>query len=418
MKKLILSGAILLLCGCAAQHLPSTVSLPYTDGNTSRPAINLTQVVRTDSTTEMTFTAVYDDYDIATIFDGDISLIAGDFSAPLKAIVPLGNTKMVNSAIIMRQGVPAQFKLTFPPLPDDVASVDLVQTNGGNLEDTRIWGIDLTGKRSPDEMPADIPQELLEFNLSSGNTPGVTYKNDTLRITAHAAAWRPWMNNSVRFYVNTVDDKQLVYNSEFNENGIAHINIPLTATAGISACTPYNTYSFFYADPGEDINLYILPINRSDAQRFIRPTGVTDGNHRNLAAMTQILLPSSIFVYSDTLLLDKTDTNEYFAAMMQIYRNDLDSIKAMKLAPDVERFARAILDRRLMSQTINPDAHTPRDWDERDAAMPDSVLRFSPDQVRQIRELIDPSNPLIELLSLRNPGQRTAFVKAKTLLQL
>lgn len=120
--------------------------------------------------------------------------------------------------------------------------------------------------------------------------------------------------------------------------------------------------------------------------------------------------------FADTLLLDKTNTDDYFAAMMKIHSNGLDSIKARKFEPDLEKYARGAVDRQLMYRALMPDAYTPRDWDERDAAKPDSILRFSPEQIEQIRSSIDFSNPMLELRSIGNLGTRTMFLKAKELI--
>ena len=311
----------------------------------------------------------------------------------------------------MTQGVPSQFKMIFPALPKDKTTVDFVQKIDGNISGS-IWGIDLTGKRSPNELPSEIPAELLEHDLASGILPKIVNKEGVAKITAHAVAWRDWMDRSVKFVVNTIDDTQETIQSKFNKDGVVTIEIPLKGTAEISAVTPYNTYADFYVDPGEEINLYILPTNSSDVQRFIRPNGVTDGKYRNIGVMRDKLFGFN--EYADTLLLDKTNTDDYFAAMMKIHSDALDSIKARNFAPDMGKYARAVSDIQLIYRTLTPGAYTPRNWDERDAARPDSVLRFAPDQIKQIRSSIDFSNPLLELLSIG--GNRSRFLKSKELI--
>lgn len=413
MKKIFALGAILLVTGCASLDLPAVVDMPYCDANTTLPAVELTQIERTDSTTELTFMAMYDYYDAAFELGDDVNLVAGSCKLPLKEVQSIGNTVIRGNNVVLTQGVPSQFKMIFPALPKDNTTVDFIQKINGNISNS-IWGIDLTGKRSPNELPSEIPAELLEYDLDSGILPQIVNKEGVAKITAHAVAWRDWMDSSVKFVVNTIDDTQETIQSKFNKEGVVTIEIPLKGTAEILAITPYNTYADFYVDPGEEINLYILPDNRSEVQRFIRPDGVTDGKYRNIGVMSEKLFGFN--EYADTLLLDKTNTDAYFTAMMKIHSDALDSIKARNFAPDLEKYARAVSDIQLIYRTLTPDAYTPRNWDERDAARPDSVLRFTPDQIKQIRSSIDFSNPLLELLSINGPDYRSRFLKSKELI--
>lgn len=409
-----LLGAIMLISGCKMQDItPDVVDMPYCDANTTLPGIELTQIQRTDSSTEVTFMALYDYHDTTFPLGDEINLVNGYFKAPVQEIVSIGNTVIQNNRVIMHQGVPSQFKLIFPPLPDDFTSIDFVQTKNGKVKNS-IWGIDLTGKRSPDELPADIPSDLLLVDMAADSLPSIVEKDGVAKVTIHAVAWRDWMNRNVSMVINTIDDTQQTIHTEFDKEGVATLEIPLKGTAQISAYTPYNTYADVYVDPDEHINLYVLPDNRSDAQRFIRPNGVIDGKYRNIKAMSRKLL--FFEENADTLLLDKTDTDEYFAAMMQIHAHALNSIRTGNFAPALERYARSGADRQLMRFALNPDANTTRDWDARDAAKPDTVLRFTPDQIRQIRSAIDFSNPLLELKSIGNPGYRSNFLKAKALI--
>lgn len=413
MKHIFSLGAIVLLVGCTQQQLPAVIDMPYCDANTILPATELTQIERTDSTTVLTFSTMYEYKDHFLKVGAGYRLWFGDFSTPMKELVVPGDVDFDGNKIAMSQGVPAQFRMIFAALPKDVESVDLVQEVNGNVKNA-IWGIDLTGKRSPNEFPTEIPVELLDYNFATGNLPQVVTKKGVVKITAHAVAWRNWMNHYIEFIVNTVDDTQECIKTYLNDSGEVTIDIPLKGTANISARTAYNTYSNFYAEPGEEINLYILPNNYSETQRGIRPNGVIDGKYRNVKAMERD------FVFyqedADTLLYNKTDTNDYFTAMMKIHSDVLDSIQAGNYEPDKEKYARAVVDRHMMSQTLSPDAYTTDDWRQSYAVKPDSILRFTPDQLRQIRESIDFTNPLLEVISIGNPGSRSRFLKAKELI--
>lgn len=272
MNKNLILGAILLMTGCATQQLPSVIDMPYCDANNTLPSVELTQIERTDSTTELTFMAMYEYYDIAYSFGNDVKLIGDGVELPLKEVKSIGNTDIRGYNVMMQQGVPAQFKMIFPALPDDITTVDLIQKRYGKFMEgyggeviNLIWGIDLTGKRSADELPSEIPSKLIKPEFSTGKLPQIVRKDGVAKIKAHAVAWRDWMDNRVEFVVNTIDDKQEIIKTKFNKDGVVTLEIPLKGTADMSARTPYIVYSDFYVDPGEEINLYILPTNRSDA---------------------------------------------------------------------------------------------------------------------------------------------------------
>ncbi len=417
MKKIISTGAILIMTACVSQPFQAVVDMPYTDANTTRPSVELTQVERTDSTTELTFMASYD-YHYATFQFGDkINLVAGDTRLPVKSIESLGNTLIKNDDyVVMPQGIPVQFKLVFAALPKDVETVDFVQEKDGAVINS-IWGIDLTSRRSPESLPADIPENLLTPAPFTGTLPHIVETDGIAKITVHMVAWRSWMDHRLDLYINTLDATQEKIKAKFDDGGVVTVEVPLKGTALISAHTPYNVSAGVYVDPGEDINLYVLPTNSSDAQRFIRPQGVSDGKYRHFEAISDEL--SKVFEfddYMDTLLINKTNPDEYFAAMMKIHSNGLDTIKAHNLDYEMERFARSYVDRRMMYQAVNPGAYIPRDWNTRDSSEPDSVLRFSSDQVRQLRTSIDFDNPLLELKSISDVRLRSRFLKAKELI--
>lgn len=420
MKKSLALGVIMLMTGCTAQRMPSVVDTPYCDANTMRPAVDLTQIERTDSTTELTFMATYF-MDTSSMLGDDINLVAGDHTIPLKEIRSIGNTKIYQNHVIIEQGVPSQFKMIFPALPQDITTVDLIQKKYGKMPVmtgeviNQIWGIDLTGKRSPDEFPSEIPSDLIKHDFATGNLPRIVRKDGVVKINAHAVAWRDWMSNEVNFYVNTIDDTQEKIPSKFDKNGDVTVEIPLKGTAWISAMTPYNVYSDFYADPGEEINLYIMPINSSETQRFIRPNSFTDGKYRYIGEMRDKWDWVNIQAPSTAILINKANTDDYFAAIMELHSIELDSIKAQNFEPDMEKYARACVDDKLIHRTLCSDAYINR-IRYLDDAIPDTVLPFSPDQIKQIRASIDTDNPLLELLSIGNPGTRSRFLLAKKLI--
>lgn len=408
------AGAMLLLSACAAT-MPRVVDMPYADANIAG-AVELMQVERNDTSTVLTFSAMYDYYDFWIVLGDEIYLTTGNDSLPMiRAELPASSGPN-GKVITLLKGVPVEFRLIFPALPDDAASLDFIQKTGGRVENS-IWGIDLTGKRLANELPAEIPAELLKHDFVNDTLPRMVHTQGIATVKVHVVAFRPWMLREGFFRVNTLADTQETYHFVLDDKGETTVEIPLNGTANISAHIQTNTYASTYVDPGETINMYLLPNHTSEAQRYHRPTWVTDGKYRDLETLGKQVLYSMFQENADTLLLNKRDRDEYFAAMIQIHANGLASIDEHNFSPLLAKYVRGCLDRVLMNQTVIPDAYIPDDWDERDAAKPDSISRFTPEQLAEVRSRIDFSNPIIELRSISNPGNRPLYLKAMEMLK-
>lgn len=400
MKKTeILCCAIALLAASCTRQLPSTVDMPYYDGNTFLPATELMQVERTDSTTVLTFMTMYDYYDFNIVL-GDETYITTPSSGnlPLQKIQGVGSTRIENNRIMLKKGIPSEYKMIFPAIDPDAVSLDFVQKDNQGKVLRAVWGIDLTGKRAPGEYPADVPAELYDNDLRGDTLPRLVTTADTATVNIHVAAWRNWMSTAGDIYVNTIADTQEHIPFTLDDHGTSTVKIPLEGTANIVVNISTNTYASTYVAPGETMDIYLLPDNRSESQRWHRPAGVTNGKYRILDALSRASFGFQID--ADTLLIGKTDPDQYFVAMMQIHSDGLDSLRARNYDPIVATNLRAWLDRQLMYQML----------------LPDSVVRFTPAQIAEMRAAIDFDNPLLELKSIGNPGNRTRFLQARRLL--
>lgn len=414
-NKVMLFAAMLLLVSCK-EELPSTVDMPYCDGNTLLPATELMRVERTDSTTVLTFMTMYDYSDFTMQLGNDFFIVSncGD-PKQFRSLEGVGSTEIVDNQVMLKKGVPAEYKMIFPAIEKEATSLDFLQAENGKVAGS-ISGIDLTGKRLPSEYPSDIPAALFEHDFVNDTLPRLVEFSGTAKVNVHVAGWRKWMSKSGNFTINTMADTQETIPFTLDDNGEATVEIPLEGTACISAHISTNTYATTYIDPNETIDMYLLPNNYSESQRWHRPAGVTNGKYRDIEAMANPIWDFQI--YADTLLIGKTDRDEYFEAMMKIHSDGLDSLQQRNFEPNVAATVRAGLDRKLMYCAIAP--YLSAEWEvysKYGCSTPESVICFTPQQIDEIRRSIDFSNPLLELKSMANPGNRTRFVQAKKLLE-
>ncbi len=97
----------MLLIGCKSEKLHLPTDMPYSDANTTLPGMELTLVERTDSTTELTFMGLYDQYDSFFRISDDVSLVAEDFLFPLNDEQIICNTNFEGKNIYLIRGVPS-----------------------------------------------------------------------------------------------------------------------------------------------------------------------------------------------------------------------------------------------------------------------------------------------------------------------
>lgn len=409
-NKIFAIGALALLTGCN-DEMPRIVEFPYTEGNTVVPQTEVMEIERTDSFTVITLMTMYDYYDTDLQFNHDTYLTTGDYDhRPLKSVQNEGPMDTENNKILLKKGIPVRYKLTFPPIPKDAEYVDLVGVTTSIHGPGSIWGIDLTGKRSANEPPTGIPAGLSEFDLINDTLPHIVRAEGTATVNLHIVGFRPWMSRNGRMWVNTIDDTQENYPLYFSEQGDATVEIPLKGTANINVNISTNTYASTFVDPEETMDMYIVSNNYSDA-RPINPMSVTNGKYRNSAAVDYPLWKLNS-INADTLLAGKTDRDEYFNALLQVYDIFTDSIAAQKFPPLAEKVARGWLDRLLMSCTSTSMRFISQNNNGDKSCKPDSIDAFTPEQLNEIRSRIDFTNPALELYSIGNPGARTRYLRA------
>lgn len=405
---LSLLAAASLLSACGGKSV-NRIDMPYCDGNLSS-ALELTAVERSESKTELTFLVMNTPGWLQFGMSKNVYITSGDDSLAL--VSSEGYTP--GTEIKLRNGIPVQFKLTFPPLPADATQFDFIDPGKSRFRPC-IWGIDLTGKRSANEFPTDVPAELLQHDFVNDTMPRIVTDSGTATINIHLAAFRPWISPNGRLIVNTMDDTQERIPFTTDKNGHATIRLPLKGTANVTVMYETNTYASTYVDPNENINIYVLPDNNSVSQRLRRPGGVTDGKYRNIKPMQQELLLFQLD--ADTTIYYATGPEDYIDRAINLHAATLDSIEARNFPPLLHQWARASADRKLMYQIIAPRLYTPGNYLEDITDVTDSVPVFTSEQLRRVARRIDFEAPALEIYSIGNPGWRTAWLRSRKALQ-
>lgn len=398
---LVASASLLGACG---GNKVKRIDMPYCDGNLSS-ALELTAVECSESETVLTFVVLNTPNWLHFEMSENVYLTTGNDSLPL--IGSEGYTP--GKDMKLREGVPVQFKLTFPPLPADAVQFDFIDPVKSRARPC-IWGVDLTGERSANDFPADVPAELLRHDFVNDTMPRIVTDCGTATVNIHLAAFRPWISPNGRLIVNTMADTQERYGFTVDKEGNATVKVPLMGTANITVMYETNTYASTYVDPGENINIYVLPDNNSSGQRLRRPGGVIDGKYRNIKPMQQELLLFQLD--ADSILYHATGPDDYIDRAISLHQATLDSIEARKFPPLLKEWARASADRKLMYQVIAPSLYQPGMYLKDITDVTDSVPDFTPGQLKRVARRINFDSPALEIYSIGNPGWRTAWLRA------
>lgn len=406
MKHLLLYAAILasvMLAACGGTKLPRQVDMPYCDGNLSC-MVELTGVTRTDSNTVLTFLATNAPGWYELKITKDAYLTTGNNHLPIigaEGIEP-------GSTLYLQPGVPTEFKLTFPPLPKSAKSLDFVDP-WQSQHRICIWGVDLTGTRSANDVPAEIPEELLTNDLS-GRFPKELLDTGTATVNIHIVAYRPWISPEGMVLVNHLNGKQQQLKFTADKNGDAQVKLRLAGASGVTVMTGSNVWSATLIEPGETVNFYAMPTNSSESQRGHRLNAYSDGKFRMeplLETRTSVLLIQTIINLEGELLYQCTDRDRYFANTLELDRRLRDSIAALDVEPMLREWMTALADRQLLRHIGDPGRYILGDWNDGPYTGPE--VKFSPEQIAEVMKRVDFDSPLMMAVGKNGFDDRTAW---------
>lgn len=401
--------AAIALTACGTNRVTQEVIMPNVEGDNSS-AVDITAVKRTDSGTVIECIANNCPNYYTFNIPGDICLYADGEYYPLISAEGVKPGKQST----LTDGVPQRFSLTFAPLPDDVEKVDMLSRSGQperyNYEPSiKIWGIDLTGKRNSNDLPAGVPDIAAKPDLN-GKIPEARLDTGVSVVTLHAIGNRPWLNQTGTVYVNTFEGHQnaMAYTLK---NDTAQLHIPMAGPAEVLIITPEEIIAAQTVAPGEDINIYLLPVYHQDiltGPYSRRKMSRSDGIYNAYDVARDLIYPVlDAMLNSDFGLNWRLNAEEYTDVLVRNYKNYRDSIDAhTEIEPMVREYYHRFNKRRTLYRAANPAGHLGRLYSEYygkyDDYIPADSLKFTqltPEQLKRVGALFDTGSPDLLLLN-------------------
>lgn len=243
-------------------------------------------------------------------------------------------------------------RLTFPPIDKKAKQCDLME--GTDDRSWKVFNIDLTGKRQPEEVPAGLPDDLKNIKIDhDAPLPEPVLEVGTTTVRVHLLDYRPEMGKEMNMYVNDfVPYGQRELTANISDEGIAEFVFTQYGTAeafavlnsrtcgGAAWLKPGETADI-YSDPMADIQIYKEEHYNIKSSKE-RPRGYHRGFYANLNNAYQ---RSDAFYGLDLntgMFADYGMTaDEYVAHVQSLYEKEKATLNADKSLPRMlrERFS-------------------------------------------------------------------------------
>jgi thiol-disulfide isomerase/thioredoxin len=155
--------------------------------------------------------------------------------------------------ILMPESGQVAALLTFPPLPADVQSVDLVDLDG---REPLFWDLDLTGTRHFEPWPAALPKEFRHCS-EEAPVPDPIFACGTTQVRLHILNYHPSLSPLIDLTLYQpyadFDTKAITVDSL----GEAQFTIQAYGTVSASIVYDYMPWGEFWVAPNETVDLYI-----------------------------------------------------------------------------------------------------------------------------------------------------------------
>ncbi|WP_299222564.1 thioredoxin-like domain-containing protein [uncultured Alistipes sp.] len=405
MKNLLLpAAALLLLAACAPAE--RVVENPFIEASNTM-TLDISRVELSDTATVVHVEAYFQPRFWIRIVS-DTYLRAGQRSYALtgaEGIVP-------DSLFWMPDSGRASFVLRFEPLPRRTRSFDFIESDCADC--FKLWGVDLTGRRSYDDGAKALPRDLRAMPADGPlPQPAMAAGRSTVRL--HLPGWRQGMSTEYRLYVNTLLSGQ--------EEHILMID-PETATAEVSF-EQYGPAAAFVVDPAARRSLGTLRLapgetteiwtdtSESGRRLYRRRNGAdaaepapfrTTGTYAALNALNAAT-PGyfSLELYNGTFADYATDADAYTEMLVGRYRALSDSIRRS----DRSQMLRELNELSLRQETLHAIAdadyflrhnywHVHRSWGQ---PVPEGAItaQFGPQHYAAVGALFDAGDPRLLL---------------------
>lgn len=298
----------------------------------------------------------------------------------------------------------ASFVLRFEPLPRCTRSFDFIESDCADC--FKLWGIDLTGRRSYDDAAKALPRDLRAMP-ADGPLPQPVMAAGRSTVRLHLIGWRQGMSTEYRLYVNTlfsgqeehiltVDSETATAEVSFGQYGPAAafaVDPAARTSLGTLWLAPGETTEV-WADTGESGRRLYRRRNGADAAEPapFRTTGTYAALNALNAADTQ---PVSLDLYTGTFADYAMDADAYTEMLVCRYRALSDSIRRSDRPQMLRELAELSLRQETLQAIANADYflrhnywHVHQSWGQ---PVPEGAItaQFGPQHYAAVGALFD-----------------------------
>ncbi len=328
MKNLLLpAAALLLLAACAPAE--RVVENPFIEASNTM-TLDISRVELSDTATVVHVEAYFQPRFWIRIVS-DTYLRAGQRSYALtgaEGIVP-------DSLFWMPDSGRASFVLRFEPLPRGTRSFDFIESDCADC--FKLWGVDLTGRRSYDDGAETLPPQLRAMP-ADGALPEPVMSTGRSTVRLHLAGWQQGMTPEYKLYVNTLLSGQEEYTLTIDpETATAEVSFDQSGSAAAFLSDPVARRSLgsLWLAPGETTEIW-TDTSESGRRLYRRRNGAdaaepapfrTTGTYAALNALNAAT-PGyfSLELYNGTFADYSMDADAYTEMLVGRYRALSDSI--------------------------------------------------------------------------------------------
>lgn len=291
------------------------------------------------------------------------------------------------------------FSLTFPPLPASTESIDFIEQG-----DWRLWGIDVTGRRTEPDWLSEIPKAIREHEPDfTAEIPEVRLDTGTTTLDVQMLGFRSGMPRKLMLYVDSpawVEPQELTLTLDSLGRATAGVWLGGTSICVIHTDDGARYWEQLWLAPGEKVQLWLMPFDggRKGALRIW-----ADGVYADLSAAFATLdetHPEFSQPYDCTAA-------DYTAALEAAYKAEMARIDSMAPAPMVRDLTRLGLQDYVMECAACPPLVLGNDflrkhgWEAYITAFADSVRFTELDslQLNRIGALFDTGAPELMLFN-------------------
>lgn len=353
MRKYLLSLlCVVTMVACAPKN--RIIENPLIDV-TNTTTVDITRVEMTDSTTVLNVEAYFQPKKWIK-FVKETYLQVGEQKFQILSAEGLELDKKFR----MPESGRASFVMTFHAIPRDAKSFDFIE---GDCEDCfKLYGIDLTGKKSYSKYHPDLPKEYRKKIRITNELPQAEYKFGKTTINIHLLGYRKGYAKKLMSYACPMfgDEEEIVYFNIDQETGVASKELMLYGNTCLNLRIPNEQmYRQYFLNIGETNDIYIdlratgntLVARRKGEENSLQ-LAYTKGK---FAELNKELGKKQYYFFFDCLedaesnfLNGVTTPDNYVRRVEEKYRNLSDSITKLNVSPLHKKYLQLTVDAQLL----------------------------------------------------------------------